>query len=213
MARRQRPGDNLYTASVIALDVDTGKLRGHHQYHWNESWDWDEVSAPLLIDVQRNGRTITGLVHPARNGYLWLLERQADAISFVDAKPFVKQDVFTAIDPETGRPEYDESKKPATGKKITFCPSHWGGKDWPPAAYNPKTGSSTSRPTRTSAARSWATEKPYEPGQALPRHRDRGHRDGRRGRRRSTSASCRPGTWTPARRCGPRSSHTTGGRC
>ena len=44
----RRPGDNLYTSSVLALDVETGKLRGYHQYHWNDSWDWDEVSAPLL---------------------------------------------------------------------------------------------------------------------------------------------------------------------
>src|SRR2546425_10968335 len=92
------PGDNLYATSVIALDADTGKIRGHHQYHWNDSWDWDEVSTPLLIDVQRAGRTIKSLVHPARNGYLWLLERGADAIKFVDAKPFVKQNAFTSID-------------------------------------------------------------------------------------------------------------------
>src|SRR2546430_6547402 len=38
------PGDNLYTSSVVALDADTGKIKGHHQYHWNDSWDWDEVS-------------------------------------------------------------------------------------------------------------------------------------------------------------------------
>ena len=80
-----RPGDNLYTNSVVALDADTGEMKGYHQYHWNGSWDWDEVSAPLLIDVNRGGRTIKGLVHPARNGYLWLLERTADAINFVDA--------------------------------------------------------------------------------------------------------------------------------
>jgi alcohol dehydrogenase (cytochrome c) len=134
-----RPGDSLYTASVIALDVDTGKLRGYHQFTPNESWDWDEVSAPLLVDYKRNGRNISGLVHPGRNGYLWLLERQQDAIKFVDAKPFVKQEVFTAIDPVTGRPSWDESKKPGAGRSATFCPSHWGGKDWPPAAWNPKT--------------------------------------------------------------------------
>ena len=52
------PGDNLYANSVIALDADTGKLKGYHQYHWNDSWDWDEVSAPILMDVPRDGRTI-----------------------------------------------------------------------------------------------------------------------------------------------------------
>jgi alcohol dehydrogenase (cytochrome c) len=134
------PGDNLYASSVLALDADTGKIKGHHQYHWNDSWDWDEISPPLLVDVQRDGRTIKGLVNPARNGYLWLLERTADAIKFVEAKPFVKQNVFTSIDPKTGRPSYDLERKPAIGKTVNFCPSLWGGKDWPPAAYNPQTG-------------------------------------------------------------------------
>ena len=136
----QRPGDNLYTNSVVAFDADTGEMKGYHQYHWNGSWDWDEVSAPLLIDVPRDGRTIPALVHPARNGYLWMLERGPDAITFVDAQPYVDQNVFTAIDPVTGRPEYDQERKPGTNRPATFCPSLWGGKDWPPAAYSPQTG-------------------------------------------------------------------------
>ena len=134
-----RDGDNLYATSVLALEVDTGKLRAHHQYHWNDSWDWDEVSAPLLIDFMRDGETIPGLVHPGRNGYLWFLSRSADDIGFVDAQPYVKQDVFTSLDPDTGRPTYDEEKKPGVDKPATFCPSLWGGKDWPPAAFSPRT--------------------------------------------------------------------------
>ncbi|MDA0896542.1 MAG: PQQ-dependent dehydrogenase, methanol/ethanol family [Proteobacteria bacterium] len=132
-----RPGDNLYSTSVIALDPKTGELKNHHQYHWNDSWDWDEVSAPLLIDYEREGGSVKGLVHPGRNGYLWFLERSADKISFVDAKPYVYQDVFTSIDSTTGRPEYDMTKKPGTGYEASFCPSLWGGKDWPPAAFDP----------------------------------------------------------------------------
>ena len=134
-----RDGDNLYATSVLALEVDTGKLRAHHQYHWNDSWDWDEVSAPLLIDFMRDGETVSGLVHPGRNGYLWFLSRSADDIGFVDAQAYVKQDVFTSLDPETGRPTYDEEKKPGVDKPATFCPSLWGGKDWPPAAFSPRT--------------------------------------------------------------------------
>ena len=134
-----RPGDNLYTNSAIALDADTGELKGYHQYHWNGSWDWDEVSAPLLIDVNRDGRTIPSLVHPARNGYLWVLERAANAINFVGAQPYVYQNVFTSVDDATGRPAYDPDRKPGTGKRAEFCPSLWGGKDWPPAAFSPVT--------------------------------------------------------------------------
>jgi alcohol dehydrogenase (cytochrome c) len=125
---------------VIALDADTGVLKAYHQYHWNDSWDWDEVSAPLLLDVERNGRSIKALVHAGRNGYLWLLERSANKISYVHAEPFVRQNVFTKLDPETGRPTYDPQHVPGIGKRAEFCPSVWGGKDWPPAAYNPKTG-------------------------------------------------------------------------
>ncbi|MBN4048255.1 methanol/ethanol family PQQ-dependent dehydrogenase [bacterium AH-315-O15] len=134
-----RPGDNLYTNSVLALDATTGELKGYHQYHHNGSWDWDEVDSPLLIDIERSGRTIPALVHPGRNGYLWLLERHADRIGFVDANPYVYQNVFTAIDPETGRPSYDPEHTPITGKRTLFCPSLSGGKNWPPAAYNPQT--------------------------------------------------------------------------
>jgi alcohol dehydrogenase (cytochrome c) len=134
-----RPGDNLYTTSVIALDPDTGELKGHHQYHWNDSWDWDEVSPPVLVDVERDGRNIKGLVHPARNGYLWLLERTDGKINFVEAKPYVRQNVFKSIDPKTGRPEYNEDRKPRMGANVDFCPSLWGGKDWPYAAYSPDT--------------------------------------------------------------------------
>jgi alcohol dehydrogenase (cytochrome c) len=158
------PGDNLYATSVIALDVDTGKIKGYHQYHWNDSWDWDEVSAPLLIDVQRNGRAIKGLVHPARNGYLWFLERTADAIKFVNAKPFVIQEVFTGLDPKTGRPSYDMDKKPAAGKTVNFCPSLWGGKDWPPAAYSPQTGYLYVPANENLCSTLVGKETPYEPG-------------------------------------------------
>lgn len=135
----QRPGDNLYTSSVIAIDVATGAIKGHFQYHPNDSWDWDEVSPPILIDYRRNGRTIKGLVNASRNGYLWFLERTSGRINFVQGLPFVKQNVFRGLDPKTGRPDVDPARQPGTGKVAEFCPSHWGGKNWPPGAFNPNT--------------------------------------------------------------------------
>jgi alcohol dehydrogenase (cytochrome c) len=132
------PGDNLYTSGVLALDPDTGKIKAHYQYHQNDSWDWDEVEAPMLIDVERGGKTIKSLVHPARDGYLWVLERQAGAINYVSGVPFVKNNAITGVDPN-GKPIVDPAHKPVLGKKISFCPSLWGGKDWPSAAYSPKT--------------------------------------------------------------------------
>jgi alcohol dehydrogenase (cytochrome c) len=133
------PGDNLYTTSTVAVEPETGKIKAHFQYHWNDSWDWDEITPPLLIDVESGGKTIKALVHPARNGYLWILERSKDKISYVTSKAFVKQDVFKSIDPKTGRPEYIEERKPGRGKLVPFCPSLWGGKDWQAEAYSPTT--------------------------------------------------------------------------
>ena len=128
----QRPGDNLFTSATLALDGDTGAIKGYFQYHQNDSWDWDEMNAPMLVDVQKNGAATDGLVHPARNGYLYWLSRGADGkISYVRGQAYVKQNVFKGIDPESGRPVVDMDHKPGTGKEASFCPSLWGGKDWP----------------------------------------------------------------------------------
>jgi alcohol dehydrogenase (cytochrome c) len=136
----QRPGDNLYTTSTLALDVATGAIRGYFQYHQNDSWDYDEVSPPILVDYQRNGRTFKGLIDVARDGYLWFLERNAAGpIKFVEGKPYVYQNVFRGLDPETGRPDVDPDHKPGTGKRAEFCPNAHGGKNWPPIAFSPKT--------------------------------------------------------------------------
>ena len=135
----QRPGDNLYTSSTIALDAATGQIKGHHQYEPNESWDWDEVSPPILVDYMRNGRMIKGLIDVGRDGYLWFLERTEGKINFVEGKPFVKQNVFRGIDPKTGRPDVDPAHKPGTGHMVQHCPSLSGGKNWPPIAFSPET--------------------------------------------------------------------------
>jgi len=135
----QRPGDNLYTSSTVALDVETGKIKGHFQYHPNDSWDWDEVSPPILVDYTRGGRTVKGLIDVARDGYLWFLERTDGPIKFVEGKPYVNHNVFKSLDPVTGRPNVDPARQPGLNKEADFCPSHWGGKNWPPIAFSPKT--------------------------------------------------------------------------
>jgi len=135
-----RPGDNLYTASTIAIDAATGKLVGYHQYDPNESFDWDEVSPPLLIDFKRSGRTVTGLVDAARDGYLFYLERTSKGpINFVDANPYVLQTAFKGVDPKTGRIEYADGQKPGVGKSGSFCPMRLGAKNWQYASFSPKT--------------------------------------------------------------------------
>ncbi|HWY16691.1 MAG TPA: PQQ-dependent dehydrogenase, methanol/ethanol family [Rhizomicrobium sp.] len=133
----ERPGDNLYTDSTIALDADSGKLKSYHQYTPHDSFDWDEVSAPLLIDTKIDGKLTRTATHAGRNGYLWILNR--DRLTFLHAFPFSNNNVFTSIDPKTGRPTVDESRRPGAQHGGEFCPSIGGGKDWPPEAWSPQT--------------------------------------------------------------------------
>ena len=134
-----RPGDNLYTDSTIALDVDTGELKSYHQYTPHDSWDWDEVSAPLLIDTEVDGSLVKTATHAGRNGYLWILDRDHDQLKFLHAFPFSNNNVFKSIDSKTGRPVVDETKRPGAQQSGGFCPSIGGGKDWPPEAWSPQT--------------------------------------------------------------------------
>ncbi|HUK34996.1 MAG TPA: PQQ-dependent dehydrogenase, methanol/ethanol family [Vicinamibacterales bacterium] len=165
-----RPGDNLYTTSVIALDVTTGALKGHFQYHQNDAWDWDEVSPPILVDYKRNGRTVKGLIDVARDGYLWFLERPStpvgtnSAITFVEGKPYVYQNVFKSLDQKTGRPEVDLAHKPATGVKASYCPDAHGGKNWPPIAFSPKTRMIYIPATNNLCGETIGVPVTYEPG-------------------------------------------------
>jgi alcohol dehydrogenase (cytochrome c) len=169
----QRPGDNLYVTSVIALDVSTGALKGYFQYHQNDSWDWDEVSPPILVDYKRDGKTIKGLIDVARDGYLWFLQRlstplgASSAITFVEGKPYIYQNVFKSLDPKTGRPEVDLDHKPGTGKRAEYCPNAHGGKNWPPIAYSPKTRMIYIPANNNLCGASMGVPATYEPGRAF----------------------------------------------
>jgi alcohol dehydrogenase (cytochrome c) len=160
----QRPGDNLYVTSVVALDVATGEMKGYHQYHQNDSWDWDEVSPPILVDYRRNGRTIKGLIDVARDGYIWFLERSSGPIRFVEGTPFVFQNVFRGVDRVSGRPDVDPERKPMTGKRADFCPGVHGGKNWPPIAFSPRTRMIYIPANNNLCGSNMGTQPQYTPG-------------------------------------------------
>jgi alcohol dehydrogenase (cytochrome c) len=137
----QRPGDNLYVASVLAMNPNDGAIKSYFQYHWNDSWDWAGMNAPTLVDFNRDGQKVPGLISAQRNGYMFWLDRDTNGrIQYKKSVPYVKNNVFKSVDPKTGRPTYNEDAKPSTGKLAMYCPSLWGGKDWPYEAYSPNTG-------------------------------------------------------------------------
>ena len=159
-----RPGDNLYTTSTIGLDVETGAIETHFQYHWNDTWDWDEVVPPTLIDLETEEGTEKLAVRFARNGWIYKLDREGGELSFVEGRPYVYQDVFTGLDPETGRPDYDETKVAQVGERVEFCPSAWGGRDWPAEAYDPERGLVFISVNENHCGAMEAQEVEYEPG-------------------------------------------------
>jgi alcohol dehydrogenase (cytochrome c) len=134
-----RPGDNLYVASVVAVDPDTGEIKNHFQYVPNDTWDYDETNEHILVDVEIDGETIKGALHVARSGYLYLLDRTD--LSFIYAEPVgATVNVFTGHE-EDGTPIRNPDKVPAIGREVTgVCPAWSGSKNWNPAAYNPDTG-------------------------------------------------------------------------
>jgi alcohol dehydrogenase (cytochrome c) len=142
-----RPGDNLYTDSVIAINVDTGKLAWHFQYTPNDSWDFDEVGVHMLYDTTISGEKRKVVGHYARNGFYYTLDRTNG--KFIKSEKYVNDLNWTkGIDQKTGKPlEYsarldvqiynpDARALRGEGKKRT-CPTWHGGIAHQPLAFNP----------------------------------------------------------------------------
>ena len=142
-----RPGDNLYTDSTLALDVDTGKIKWHFQHTPNDAFDYDSVAENVLVDAPIHGRQMHLDLEADRNGIAYALDR--DNGSFVWGLPFVKKLTWTkGLDQETGKPveydpklpvqKYNAAVTPSKDNLVTMvCPGNMGGKNWPPTAYNP----------------------------------------------------------------------------
>jgi alcohol dehydrogenase (cytochrome c) len=134
-----RPGDNLYTASVIAFKPKTGEFVWHYQFAPNDMYDWDANWEMILGDLAVDGAKRKVLMQMNRNGFLYVLDRANGKL--LSAKPFEKINWATHVDMATGRPvESDVSKKVRAGETVEVWPSPWGAKNWPHAAFNPETG-------------------------------------------------------------------------
>ena len=86
---KTRPGDNLYSCSVVALDADTGKLKWHYQFTPHDEFDWDAVQIPVLADISWQGKPRKVMLWANRNGFFYVLDRVTG--EFLQATPFAKQ--------------------------------------------------------------------------------------------------------------------------
>jgi alcohol dehydrogenase (cytochrome c) len=134
-----RRGDNLYTMSAVALDLDTGNMRWYHQYLANEPWDFDTMAEHHVIDVVRDGQTHKAVVQANKLGYVYTLDRITG--KFLSAEPFIKSLTWGRPDPVTGKGLENPGLRPRMGgPPVEVCPSLLGGTGWQPKVYNPKTG-------------------------------------------------------------------------
>jgi alcohol dehydrogenase (cytochrome c) len=130
-----RPGDNLYTDCVLALDVDTGKLRWHFQFTPHDLFDYDATETPILIDAVYRGEPRKLLVQANRNGFIYVLDRANG--KFLSAVPFVKKLTWAKGVDAQGRPIVSGLKPTLDGTRI--CPGYGGATNWFAPSYNEST--------------------------------------------------------------------------
>jgi alcohol dehydrogenase (cytochrome c) len=127
----QRPGDNLYTASIVALDADSGKLKWHYQFTPHDVYDYDSVQVPVLVDNWAGSR-VNVVTWANRNGNFYALDRETGR--FLLGKPFVKVNWMSEFD-ERGRPQ----QTPQPEGQPTY-PGNQGGTNWYSPSFSPRTG-------------------------------------------------------------------------
>lgn len=134
-----RKGANLYTNSVLALDIATGAIRWFRQYHPNDTWDLDTPHEHLLLTLRRDGQQIPVTFQPQKTGFYFTLDRTTG--KFIAAKKFAKNvNIWSGVDPETGRLIENPGMRPVAGAPpMNICPAIFGSRNWAHASYNPKT--------------------------------------------------------------------------
>jgi PQQ-dependent dehydrogenase (methanol/ethanol family) len=135
----QRPGDNKWTSSIFARDPDTGEAVWAYQMSPHDLHDYDGINEMMLLDVPWQGSTRKALLHPDRNGYMYLVDRTSGEV--LSAEPFVNINSTKGVDLKTGRLQYVPEKDPKLNEVVrNICPNAPGGKDWQPSAFSPRTG-------------------------------------------------------------------------
>lgn len=131
-------GDNLYLASLVALDPKTGRMKWHYQETPGDNWDFTATQPMIFTRMEIDGENRPVVLHAPKNGYLYILDRRDGKL--LRANPIVRANWAKGIDPKTGRPILDpEAADYTTGPKIVF-PATTGARNWHPASYDPATG-------------------------------------------------------------------------
>ena len=131
-----RPGDNLYSDAVVAVDVDTGELEWHFQFTPHDTHDWDATQIPVLVDLEMGGELRKLMLWANRNAFYYVLDRESG--QFMRATAFARQTWAQGMD-ENGRPILIPDMDP-TEEGIEVYPSVWGATNWNSPSFSPTTG-------------------------------------------------------------------------
>jgi alcohol dehydrogenase (cytochrome c) len=132
-----RAGDDLYTCSIIAIDIDTGKMAWYYQLNPHDTHDWDSTETPILVDGMFNGKPRKMALHADRNGYFYALDRLTGE-HLITGK-FSKAANWAKGLNEKGQPVRNPEKD-STVPGSLVSPNNSGATNWPPPAYSPDTG-------------------------------------------------------------------------
>lgn len=159
-------GDNLYLASIVALDPDTGKYKWHYQETPGDNWDYTSTQPMILADLTIDGQPRKVILHAPKNGFFFVIDRTNG--QFISAKNFVDENWASGYD-KNGRPiEIAESR--AVDKPYDAIPGPYGAHNWHPMSFNPKTGlvylPAQNIPTNLMDDKNWTFNgaKPMQPG-------------------------------------------------
>jgi alcohol dehydrogenase (cytochrome c) len=156
IAGKARPGDNLFTASIVALNPDTGKMAWYFQSSPHDTHDWDATQTPVLFDAEIDGQPRKLLAQAARNGYFFVLDRTNG--KNVVTSEFVKTNWAKGVNAK-GEPIPNPKKEPQLDGALV-SPNQGGATNWPPPSYDPDTGL-----FYVSAARAFSVYYIYDPSE------------------------------------------------
>lgn len=155
-------GDNLYLASIVALDATTGEYRWHYQTVPGEEWDYNATQNMILADLPIGGRTRQVIMQVPKNGFFYVLDRKTGEL--LSAKAVAPINWATGVDMKTGRPIENPAVRYAT-TPVMVSPGAGGVHNWNPMAFSPRTGLAYVPVTETYMA--YAAAETWEPGKGL----------------------------------------------
>ncbi|MGY4828082.1 PQQ-dependent dehydrogenase, methanol/ethanol family [Sphaerotilaceae bacterium SBD11-9] len=133
------PSDDLFVASIVAVDADTGRYRWHYQATPSEEWDFDATQPIVLADLKVDGRPTQVAMQANKNGFFYVIERKTGKL--VSGKTYTPINWASGIDPKSGRPiVYPEAQYSLNDTQFLAMPAAFGSHNWHPMSFSPKTG-------------------------------------------------------------------------